>query len=171
MNRTVFLVPVLATALALACFTGGCQTVAEMPPEPLVGAWRGPAKFTTGPYVEANDLELMYVFHADGTMTESSNYDGAPPVPPAYGAWKQTGPRQYEAHYEFYAVKPPAALDEITKGGGWGPDGRGVLTQKITLADDGRAFESSIRMEVFDKLGKPAPGSGDATARAQRMNP
>ncbi len=171
MKKTALMVPALATALALVLFTGGCQSGPEMPPEPFVGTWRGPAKFTTGPYVEANDLELMYVFHADGTMTESSNYDGAPPVPPAYGVWKKTGPRQYEAHYEFYAVKPPAALDEITKGGGWGPDGRGVLTQKITLSADGRTFESSVRMEVFDKQGKPAAGSGDATARASRMIP
>lgn len=159
----------LVSIPALAFFTGGCQTGSPPQPEALIGAWRGPAKFTTGPYVEVKDLELMYVFHADGTMTESSNYDGAPPVPPAYGVWKKTGPRQYEAHYEFYAVKPPGALDEITKGGGWGPDGRGVLTQKITLSDDGRTFESSIRMEVFDKSGKPAAGSGDATARAKRM--
>ena len=82
MNKTRLMVPGLATAIALACFTGGCLTRPEMPPEPLVGAWRGPAKFTTGPYIEVSDLELMYVFHADGTMTESSNYDGAPPVPP-----------------------------------------------------------------------------------------
>jgi hypothetical protein len=171
MKKAALLVPSLATVVAMACFTGGCQSGAEMPPEPLVGAWRGPAQFSSGPYAEVKDLELMYVFHADGTMTESSNYDGAPPVPPAYGAWKRTGPRQYEAHYEFYAVKPPASLDEIPKGGGWGPDGRGVLTQRITLSDDGRTFESTIRMEVFDKLGKPAAGSGSAVARAQPMRP
>ena len=34
------------------------------------------------------NLEFMYVFDADGTMTESSNYDSFPPGPPAYG---QTG--------------------------------------------------------------------------------
>ena len=35
------------------------------------------------------DLEFMYVFNVGGTMTASSNYDGAPPVPPAYGVWRR----------------------------------------------------------------------------------
>ncbi len=44
----------------------------------------------------AKDLEFMYVFHADGTMTESSNYDAFPPGPPAYGVWRNSGRRQYD---------------------------------------------------------------------------
>ena len=164
--------PVLVFSAAVAVFAvGGCQLAPEKAGSPLTGAWRGSAQFTSGPFAAVKDLELMYVFHADGTMTESSNYDGAPPVPPAYGAWKQTGPRQFEAHYEFYSVKPPANLDEILKGGGWGPDGRGVLTQKITLSADGNAFESTIRMEVFSQQGKPAAGGGEAVARGRRMTP
>jgi hypothetical protein len=39
----------------------------------------------------------MYVFNTGGTMTESSNYDGAPPVPPAYGVWRSVGPNEFEA--------------------------------------------------------------------------
>ena len=65
----------------------------------------------------------MYVFNLGGTMTESSNYDASPPVPPAYGIWRKVGPRQFEAKYEFYVTKPPAAFEEIAKGGGWGPGG------------------------------------------------
>ena len=38
---------------------------------------------------ETKDLEFMYAFNVSGTMTESSNYDAAPPVPPAYGVWKK----------------------------------------------------------------------------------
>jgi hypothetical protein len=171
MNKSIrrYLAP--ASALTFLFFVAACRTQPDMPPEPLVGAWRGPAKFTTGPYAAITDLELMYVFHADGTMTESSNYDGSPPVPPAYGVWKKTGPGQYEAHYEFYSVKPPANVDEIVKGAGWGPDGRGVLTQQITVSAGGADFESRIRMEVFDKQGNPAPGSGNAVAGAKRMAP
>ena len=80
----------------------------------------------------------MYVFNAGGTMTESSNYDGAPPVPPAYGVWRKVGSRQYELKYAFYVTKAPATFDDIAKGGGWSPAGMGVFTEKITLADDGK---------------------------------
>ena len=57
----------------------------------IVGAWKGKVKFNSGAFAEVKDLEFMYVFNAGGTMTESSNYDGALPVPPAYGIWKKTG--------------------------------------------------------------------------------
>ena len=53
----------------------------------LVGAWRGEVQFETGAFAAVPDLEFLYVFNAHGTMTESSNYDAAPPVTPAYGVW------------------------------------------------------------------------------------
>ena len=65
-------------------------------------------------------------------MTESSNYDASPPVPPAYGIWRKVGAREFEAKYEFYVTKAPAAFEEIAKGGGWGPAGRGVFVERIT---------------------------------------
>ena len=48
----------------------------------LVGAWRSNLQFSEGTFAALKDLEFLYVFNAGGTMTESSNYDGAPPVPP-----------------------------------------------------------------------------------------
>lgn len=87
----------------------------------LLGQWRAQLQFTSGAFAAIKDLEFMYVFNSGGTMTESSNYDGAPPVPPAYGIWRNTGPKQFEVKYEFYVTKAPAAFEEISKGGGWGP--------------------------------------------------
>ncbi|MGH6690658.1 MAG: hypothetical protein ACREF4_08270, partial [Gammaproteobacteria bacterium] len=135
----------------------------------LVGAWRAQLQFTSGAFAAMKDLEFMYVFNAGGTMTESSNYDGAPPVPPAYGIWRRTGPGRFEARYEFYVTRPPAALAEITRGGGWLPAGRGVFTETITLSADGGSFTSSIRYEAFDAAGQPAEGGGVADGRGVRI--
>ena len=87
----------------------------------LVGEWRAQLQFTSGAFASIKDLEFMYVFNQGGTMTESSNYDASPPVPPAYGIWRKVGAREFEAKYEFYVTKAPATFDEIAKGGGWGP--------------------------------------------------
>ena len=137
----------------------------------LVGAWRSKIVFRSGPLAEMRDLEFLYAYNAGGTMTESSNYDAMPPVTPAYGVWKKTGPKQYEARYVYYWTKPPAALEEITKGGGWSPGGHGVLTQNITLSDDGSSFDSTIKYEVFDQTGKPTDPSSEASAQGTRIKP
>ena len=91
----------------------------------LVGQWRARLEFRDGDFAVFDDLEFMYVFNAGGTMTESSNYDAAPPVPPAYGIWRRTGPDRFEAKYEFYPTSPPAALEDLTGGGGWRGGGEG----------------------------------------------
>ena len=135
----------------------------------LVGAWRSQVRFSGGALVDVKDLEFMTVFNAGGTMTESSNYDGAPPVPPAYGVWRKGATRQFEARYAFYITKPPGSLDELTKGGGWMPNGHGVLTEKITLSDDGASYKSTITYAVFDQAGKPVEGGGEGTATGVRM--
>lgn len=111
----------------------------------------------------------MYVCNAGGTMSESSKYDGAPPVPPAYGVWRTTGPGKFTAKYAFYWTNPPANFVEIAKGNGWAPCGHGVLTQEITLAADGNAFESTIRLQIFDQAGKPTEKESVATAKAARL--
>jgi len=111
----------------------------------------------------------MYVFNVGGTMIASSNYDGSPPVPPAYGVWRRVGERKYEGKYAYYWTKPPSSLDEITKGNGWAPGGHGVLSQEITLSTDGNSFESTIRYQVFDQTGKQTEKESVATAKATRM--
>ena len=135
----------------------------------LAGAWRGQVQFTTGAFAETKDLEFMYVFNSGGTMTESSNYDAAPPVPPAYGVWKKIGIRKYEAKYQFFQSKTVSSADELAKGGGWAPDGYGILLQKITLSADGNSFDSTVSLELFDKAGKAVSGGGEANAKGTRI--
>ena len=153
----------LPLLLAAACAAEG-----PAPPAPLIGAWRSSLQFSTGAFASIQDLEFMYVFNAGGTLTESSNYDGAPPVPPAYGTWRALGPGEFEAKYEFY-VTAPAPPDAFKTGAGWLPSGRGVFTERITLAPDGQTFTSTIRYEAFDVKGQPVTGGGEATGRAVRI--
>ena len=167
---------VLLGCLAAALLVSGCTiTTSPSSPSPvaradgLAGAWRTKIQFTTGSFAAVKDLEFMYVFNAGGTMTESSNYDSSPPVPPAYGAWRKTGDNQYEARYAYFWTKPPTAFDEIAKGGGWSPGGHGVLTEKITLSADGRSYTSSLTYDAFDQAGKPTESGSLAEGHGQRM--
>ena len=75
--------------LLIACCAAGCTHMREANEPGLVGAWRGKVQFTSGAFAATTNLEFCYVFNEGGTMTESSNYDGAPPVPPAYGVWSE----------------------------------------------------------------------------------
>ena len=131
----------------------------------LVGQWRAKLQFRDGDFAAFDDLEFMYVFNAGGTMTESSNYDAAPPVPPAYGIWRRIGADQVEAKYEFYPTGIPTSFAEITAGGGWPHIGRGVFTETITVAADGATFASAIRYEAFDEAGEPVAGGGEGSGR------
>ncbi len=166
--------PAMLIAFAIALFAsvapGTCPAQAAKGSDNLAGAWEGKVQFTAGAFAEVKDLEFMYAFAAGGTMTESSNYDATPPVPPAYGVWKQVGVRKYEAKYRFYQSKAAASADELVKGGGWAPDGYGTLAQKITLSADGNSFESRITLELFNKDGKAMPGGGEASASGKRIH-
>lgn len=136
----------------------------------LIGQWRSQVQFTTGAFAEVQDLEFMYSFNLGGTMTESSNYDGAPPVPPAYGIWRQIDNNKFQAKYEYYATKPPenAPMEDIW--GGWIPSTRGVLTENITLDDNGLSFTSTITYEAFDKDDNLiVDGGGIATGKAIKL--
>jgi hypothetical protein len=135
----------------------------------LVGAWRSTLQFENGALAGIRDLEFMYVFNAGGTMTESSNYDGAPPVPPAYGVWRSVGPAEFEAKYKYYATRPPSGLKELTGGGGWLPSGRGALTERIRVSADGDSFTSTLRYDALDHSGQPIPGGGRAVGHAVRI--
>jgi len=156
--------------------TAGCfyksSTLTPVPSDTvsLVGAWRGHVQFKTGAFAAVKDLEFMYVFNAGGTMTESSNYDASPPVPPAYGVWRRTGPRQYGAKYAIYATRPPAAFEDLAKGNGWLPAGQGVFVQTITLAEDGNTFTSTIKYDAYDADGNPTETGSEAEAKANRVS-
>jgi hypothetical protein len=162
---------VLAALLAIGTLAAcdrdepGDEAVAE----PIVGAWRSRLQFSDGAFASIKDLEFLYAFNAGGTLTESSNYDGAPPVPPAYGVWRRVAQGEYEAKYLFYITRAPARFESLRDGGGWLPSGHGVFTERITLSADGNTFSSQIRYEVFDSLGAPAPGGGSATGRGERI--
>ena len=155
-------------ALVAALLAAGCTAGQQTQPVALVGAWRSSIQFQSGAFAGIQDLEFMFVFNAGGTMTESSNYDGAPPVPPAYGVWRSVGPGEFEAKYEYYATAP-SPPDVFKGGGGWLPSGRGVFTERITLSADGRTFTSTIRYEALGVTGEPVAGSGDAQGRAVRI--
>jgi hypothetical protein len=157
-----------ACALGLVVFLVGCGVSTRQPS--VVGAWRSTIEFQSGAFASIKDLQFMYVFHSDGTVTESSNYDAAPPVPPAYGAWREVGSKEFEATYEFYSTVP-SPPDAFKTGAGWVWSGRGVLTERIKVSDDGGSFTSTIRYEAFDKTGKPAEGGGTGTGRGSRMGP
>ena len=148
--------------------TAGCTAAPPAQQAPLLGAWRSSVQFETGALAGIKDLEFLYVFNAGGTMTESSNYDGAPPAPPAYGVWRSAGPNAFEARYEFFTTAPSGS-DAFKSGGGWLPSGRGVLTERITLSADGRTFTSTIRCEMFGMRGEPVEGSGAAQGQAERI--
>lgn len=159
------------TCFAALSFAIGCAASSTPNPAPtLNGAWESRLQFSSGAFSTIKDLKFLYVFNAGGTMTESSNYDGAPPVPPAYGVWRQIGANEFEAKYVFYITKPPAAFQEITGGGGWLSTGRGVFTERISTATDGVSFSSTITYEAFDMAGKPVTGGGQATAHGSRIS-
>ena len=165
MTRWLLAIPSTLAFAAAACV----QDAAPKPePEPFVGAWRSSLQFESGAFAEITDLEFMYAFNAGGTMTESSNYDGAPPVPPAYGVWRKTGPGEYELKYEYYSTVP-AEEPAFLKGAGWLPSGRGVFTETIKLAADGQSFTSTMRYGAFDAKGNPAEGGGTAKGQAVRI--
>jgi hypothetical protein len=159
----------------VAVMAGGCKESGQASKRTyanpdLVGAWRAKIQFQTGAYSAIKDLEFMYAFHADGTMTESSNYDAFPPVPPAYGIWRLINDSQYVAKYEFYMTRFPDSTEHQANGSGWLPAGRGVLVDTITLTDDRKTFSSKIHLDALDQAGKRvSDGAGDATGSGVKM--
>ena len=157
--------------VVLALLASGCQKSA--PPvsvtHAITGTWRVAIQFESGDFAPIKDLQFMTAFHQGGTLTESSNYDGAPPVPPAYGIWRDKGNGAYEAKYEFFVTRPPGAVAELTAGGGWLPAGRGVLTEEIQLSADGRTYASKLHYAPYDSLGQPRVGGGDAQGIGARI--
>jgi len=154
--------------LAAACASPRPSGAAD---STLAGAWTSKVEFHSGALAQFQDLQFMLVFAEGGTVTESSNYDAAPPVPPAYGSWREVGPNRFRARYEFFLTRAATEDEEEKASGGWMPNGRGVLAEEIELAADGRSFTSTIRCDFFDAAGKPADGGGSGVARGTRQPP
>jgi hypothetical protein len=70
---------------------------------------------------------------------------------------------------EVFLTKSAKPLEEIAKGGGWLPDGHGVLTEKITQSADGKSFTSRIRWDMFDVAGKTVESGIEGTGEGRRM--
>jgi len=164
------------SALALVgivVLAAGCSTPDSKPQESptLAGTWRSKVQFNDGAFAPIKDLEFLYVFNTGGTMTESSNYDGAPPVPPAYGIWtaRVAGTKQFEAKYTYFNSKAPARFEDLSQGGGWLPGGRGELTERFTLASDGQTFQSEIVLQLYDPAGQAIEGGGRAFGHGTRI--
>jgi len=169
-TRTIFILFFSVGLLtALSAVTFSCGDSKNTEPDELIGAWKGKVQFRTGMFAEVKDLEFMWVFNNGGTLTESSNYDGVPVVPPAYGIWKKTGDKQYEARYEFYFTKMPDTYEDARKAGGFPPAGYGILIEKITLSDDGKSYKSTIKWDAFDQTGKQIIFGDVADAEAKLM--
>lgn len=162
----------LGLGIALIVAACGAKSAPEAPVaanSDLAGVWRAKVTFNDGALAALDDLEFLYSFNPGGTLTESSNYDGAPPVPPAYGVWRKTGPNRFAARYEFFTTTPPEQFREIAGGGGWKPAGRGVLEEAISLAGDGKSYRSTVTLALFDAAGKPVSGGGEGKATATRL--
>ena len=158
--------PIIRAALVAGFAIGLASGCASR--EALQGAWRSDIRFSSGSFAQMKDLQFMYVFNQGGTLTESSNYDAAPPVPPAYGVWKRVGPGQFEARYAFYITEAPKTLDEI-KAGGWNPTGFGVFDERIRLTPDGQSYTSTIDYSAFGPRGAVVEGGGQAQGSGKRI--
>ncbi len=167
---------VLVTALMLAivltiagCANGRSSRNGSVDRDALVGAWRSTIVFQNGPLAEMKGLEFLYAYNAGGTMTESSNYDeAANSSPPAYGVWKQTDPRTFETKYVFYTTKAPGPEDGAPNSSDWWPAGHGVLTEMITLSDDGQTYTSTITLATYDRAGA-STGGGEGSGTGTRI--
>jgi hypothetical protein len=162
--------PIIILGLTLfALLSWFTPSYATSSPNELVGEWRTKIQFKEGILEPYKDMEFMYVFNAGGTLTESSNHDSDPPVPPAYGIWRQTAPREFQIKYEYYATEAPADIATLLNGGGWKPSARGVLKENIKLSNDGKTYISQVRFDLFDPAGKPITGGGTAIAAGRKL--
>lgn len=162
-------------ALSAALLVTGCGNPSSPPNASadgarLVGAWRSKMVFRSGPLAEMKNLEFLYAYNAGGTMTESSNYDeAANSSPPTYGVWKQTGARTFQTKYVFYTTKAPAPATGQPSSGDWWPNGHDVLTETITLTDDGQTYTSTVGLAMVDKADAPISGGGAGTGAGTRI--
>jgi hypothetical protein len=155
------------SALAASASPLGLHTGSRSHGHGLAGAWRAKVEFADGPYAAVKDLKFLFTFNKGGRLMESSNYDAAPPVTPAYGIWRKVGTRKYELRYEFFNTKPPKRSEDLP--GGWLPAGWGVIKETVTLAPKGNTYTSKLLFVLKDDKGNIVPGSGKATSISERM--
>ena len=169
MNAAVIHLLVVATPLCLGSCSGAFSAPGSESTElpPLTGAWRTRVQFSGGALADLHDLEFMYSFNAGGTLTQSSNYDGTPPVPPAYGVWRQTGARRFELKYAFYA---PAKFVKHGRTAAWVPSGRGLYRETLELSPDAKTYSSHITYEFVGPSGAPIAGGGEGEAKGDRTS-
>ncbi len=163
----------IAFALAISgCSQGSsAKDSASRQSAPLGGAWHSQVKFRSGPLAEMKNLEFLYAFNADGTMTESSNYDeAANSSPPAYGVWRQVAPRKFEAKYVFFTTKARSPGDGAPTATDWWPGGHGELTETISLSENGQSSASAIKLTLFNLEGVPIGGTSEGTGAARRIS-
>ena len=86
-----------------------------------------------------------------------------------FSVWRKTGARRYEARYLVFQTKAVSIKEEITKGGGWAPDGYGVLSEQVALSEDGDSFDSAIKFEIFDPEGKLTSRGGEGVGKGRRI--
>jgi hypothetical protein len=165
----IFLLAFLTIFTVIHWFTPSSLNAAHPNDSPLTGEWRAKLQFKDGILASYKDLEFMYSFNAGGTLTESSNHDANPPVPPAYGIWRQTGAREFQAKYEFFITEAPPDFATIQTGGGWKPTARGVFQETITLSPDRKTYIAQVKLNVFNPAGQPIEGGGQATAYGQKL--
>lgn len=171
-HRSPFTLLILSAALIVTgCSNAPSPKTSVSADQPtLAGAWRSTVTFQSGPLAGLKGLEFLYAYNAGGTMTESSNYDEAEnSSPPAYGVWKQTGARTFETKYLFYTTQAPGPADGTKGNRDWWPAGHGVLTETITMADDGQTYTSTIRLSLFDRANAPIAGGGEGTGAGARV--
>ncbi|MEP6766691.1 MAG: hypothetical protein ABJB66_20410 [Gemmatimonadaceae bacterium] len=161
--------------LAAVLVIGGCKdapvsrgSVNER--SELTGAWHSKVTFRSGPLTEAKNLEFLYSYNAGGTMTESSNYDeAANSSPPAYGVWKRIDSHTFQTKYLFFMTKASTPVDSLPTKTDWWPAGHGVLTETITMSDDGQAYTSTIKLAAFGVGGAPVAGDGEGAGAGKRI--
>ncbi len=164
-NVKYYSAPALVAAILLvtiSCQRQDSKSATEEGENGLIGQWRATVQFSSGAFSTTKDLEFMFVFNDGGTLLESSNYDAAPPVPPAYGIWRQLAQNKYEARYEYFSTRAPLPSEGQFQNSGWLPAGRGVFTDTITLAQNGATFISNMHFVMYDHAGRMIEGGGDA---------
>ena len=168
LGRSTAGVGLLGVGALLATASPACaQTDDE---NALLGAWRAHVAIDSGPLAGV-PFQFLLAYAAGGGMVESSNFDEAPPVPPAYGSWVATGQRTFRSTYLFFTTSPPGSPNTLATAG-WSFSGTGKLREQITLGRDGSTYSSRLYYQLFDANDKALPGQlGAGHATASRIGP